>query len=1460
MVNFRWLFTVRDSRAKKENGVPAFHKNSHTTKYNEVIPDELIQRICASPFAQKALVPILQKREEVKGDLKAFTVFLKSINVDTNIIGALKAWGMIHAPIESKMPFIEFLLQPSYHHHFSAILGEEGILALNIEIDLRGYLHEVRVLCRMLKAYRIGSQHQGSDVDLMCHVNKMGEQLDPEDQKSLEEEYGTNLDLTFFTTSLDGLTVTDTSKGHPLIVWWLLSCNGVMPPLTKEQLQELLQVRIKGFWALFTKWDLIPFLVQLNKSEEEAKASLAIAQDGTLTHEDMVALVEAFRQGRVSIPTEEQILKKWLKALNSLLKQYLHITALVNGLCTAEKEVLIQQLGITGNALDFLKYVLYHSNQGAITQEGVSDLLQLLLDDASMFMSELTLEQGPMRGVRLTAYIQRMIRSKDTTAVQGQGQEQIPVPLSADVLNLLLTHCPSHPVVQWFLAQIRAVKDKRKRENKLKLSSHETSLMSIANKITSETTDDMLVATMVSTPLKDLSKLIPKDKEVLNTIPQISKEEIEEMNGMLMSLDGVSALCIPYGDGVSLDKDRCVVIIITSENAKAYITKTSTGAYTLRGLSSSITQGGDVSTLILMEGEDGKLVPVEIMNFYLDNEGKKVYVKEDKGKVVHLDGTPMPPTTVLQYDLLPAKSPPLLERYAILYTTGIMDEEFRGRLSLEPLIYTSVINQGKWRDLIHYIIRWGTDTLTELSVLLHMLKSINAPLPLIARIEELKVLRNELFEAMKQPNAMTPEFMQKWMSMLHEMFALGLHTPDVLAFMQRHRDIMGLTEEQTQKIQRYLQSMYMSRLSFFKAIVFRVCQIMYGLFVCIPENKHMIYVKAELAEKVLQVFHQKGISISIDTMVALLHRNLSLPNDIRLTSSMHIDFQEFVLGALAVLFPYFTGQEMYQRAIGEPVSWDITAPVLTQEPPSVQESSSLVPTQEPPSVQGVPKLEELQLFVQKAKDRGAGKSWQITIYIFAKLYEQGHVDVNMKLMLFKIADCNDILKAIAIVAKQVCEKSQPQRIEALIVLLMSDFFGYGQEAFIASIKAEKGAYDPTDDITELPERIAKLHKSLQAPIPAPAQTHAQTHMHVSLWEKYRKVIYAMIKVFKRGLDIMSVFDDKDKVVVVVEKEDVFHVSPLPEGTLCVMSYTHSALSMELMSLMTHRLTTPNFQILGTTIPATSSVPLTMTKKRLSYQELHAEIVAHLKSIGVSFLSILRFGSSLHRTDETRPMDRDVDFRVLIPEGEHKGIVFIASDGTPCDLSFTTLEQAKKQHEVLIAMLIGSSWMDASGCVGEPFQLPPTLNQCLQVLLPVVGTAIHYNSLKGKDDPAKTFQSVRLMVALMTMVIGHQQYPHYNPHAFFPEGFTKDAFVQFLATPGVECAIVVDLFTKAQYCITKVCLKAQETKYQPTLDALPTPLKELMLKFKEVTTTTFLNPGDKKGVSGVRKVLDHISKQ
>jgi hypothetical protein len=293
--------------------------------------------------------------------------------------------------------------------------------------------------------------------------------------------------------------------------------------------------------------------------------------------------------------------------------------------------------------------------------------------------------------------------------------------------------------------------------------------------------------------------------------------------------------------------------------------------------------------------------------------------------------------------------------------------------------------------------------------------------------------------------------------------------------------------------------------------------------------------------------------------------------------------------------------------------------------------------------------------------------------------------------------------------------------------------------------------------------------------------------------------------------------------------------------------------------MSHELTTPEFKILGANIPSTTSVPLTLAKKKLSYQEIDREVISHLKSERISFPTFIRIGSSLQHTEEGRPKDKDVDLRIIISEGELKGSEFRASDGTKCDLSFMPQSKAMT-HEVLIAMLLGSLWKDASGNTVEFMVLPSTLKECLQMLLPMVGTTIHHNSVKIKDVPIKTFQSVGLMIVLMQMVIEHQKYLHYNPLAFFPKGFNKDAFVEFLRTSEVDCAMIVDLFTKVQYSIIKGGLKAQETKYQPIIEALPEPLKELMLKFKMITTTSFPNLSDKKGVSGVRTVLEYISKQ
>ena len=176
------------------------------------------------------------------------------------------------------------------------------------------------------------------------------------------------------------------------------------------------------------------------------------------------------------------------------------------------------------------------------------------------------------------------------------------------------------------------------------------------------------------------------------------------------------------------------------------------------------------------------------------------------------------------------------------------------------------------------------------------------------------------------------------------------------------------------------------------------------------------------------------------------------------------------------------------------------------------------------------------------------------------------------------------------------------------------------------------------------------------------------------------------------------------------------------------------------------------------------------------------------------------------------------------------------------------------------MLFGSQCLDASGNMVDLKALPLTLRDSLQLLLPIVGKTIHYNGLKGKDDPVKTFQSIQLMVIMMLMVVNHNQYPRYDPLVFFPEGFNKDAFVQFLKTLELtHLPTIVNLFTKAQYCIDRNgILKVQEQTYKPTLDALPAPLKQLMLKFKEVTTEFFPKPSDKGGVMGVNDTLKWIS--
>lgn len=258
-------------------------------------------------------------------------------------------------------------------------------------------------------------------------------------------------------------------------------------------------------------------------------------------------------------------------------------------------------------------------------------------------------------------------------------------------------------------------------------------------------------------------------------------------------------------------------------------------------------------------------------------------------------------------------------------------------------------------------------------------------------------------------------------------------------------------------------------------------------------------------------------------------------------------------------------------------------------------------------------------------------------------------------------------------------------------------------------------------------------------------------------------------------------------------------------------------------------------------------------------DLCEEVARNLKGKEINFVCIIPFGSSLMCTEI--PNGSDFDCRVIILDGcvKPEGFKFKASDGTECDVSFTTQPRANNEHEVLFALLLGSKCVDASGNVIEIISLPSTLGEAVKKLLPIVGEKIHNNGLKGKDNPVMAFQSIQMMVFMMMMVVNYKKYPQYEPYTFFPEGFNKRTFVQFLKTSGLELPTIVNLFTRAQYCINRNgILKVQEEKYELTLAALPAPLKQLMLKFKEVTTEFFPKPSDKGRVMGVNDTLKWIS--
>jgi hypothetical protein len=271
----------------------------------------------------------------------------------------------------------------------------------------------------------------------------------------------------------------------------------------------------------------------------------------------------------------------------------------------------------------------------------------------------------------------------------------------SDLLLLLGKKVKDHILINTLIQNLKEtfVKLSEKRP----LSPFETGLAKHvkAGNITTKTSVDDVLHFLNGLSKKELEGIVPEI--------DISIADIEQIQGCHMKLPR-HCLLIPIGDGASLDDDILAMIFLTMVNALTFLHTSVCGLWELRKFSTAIRKGSDLSQLILLTKQKYTtakfvsvflvavlqlflpdmwwllsvipvfqlcymiktrtvFVPGEVLNFYI-LDGKKVYLKEKDGKAVHLDGTPCPQDVKVEFEIVEAKTPKVLERYAILYFTG----------------------------------------------------------------------------------------------------------------------------------------------------------------------------------------------------------------------------------------------------------------------------------------------------------------------------------------------------------------------------------------------------------------------------------------------------------------------------------------------------------------------------------------------------------------------------------------------------------------------------------------------------------------------------------------------------------------------------------------------------------------------------------------------------------------------
>ena len=1003
-------------------------------------------------------------------------------------------------------------------------------------------------------------------------------------------------------------------------------------------------------------------------------------------------------------------------------------------------------------------------------------------------------------------------------------------------LMLVLKLSINHALVQIIIDDIRTTATKLL--TKISLNERETCLAKHVKRlqVNTETSDLKIIDYLRSLSKKELKDILP-DVEV-------SIAEFDNLSGCHITIPN-SCEIVQYGDAVSFDEDSVACIFWNTISHRTFLHKAVSGLFDLRPFSTAIRKGLDLSQLILLKKrkftilnflivillmivpflqpekllwlcsvlpvfqlcymfryQHTEYVPGEVRNFYYNWLLKKVYIRELDNKPVHLDGTPIPPNAVIRWQVVRAETSKLLERYAILFQTGRGNafDKFKSKLSVEPLMYTVHINNAKIMDIVHWTIRHIPHMLAEVEVLIHILTTrynLTREDKVVADLVIFKEFRDELFSRMKT-HGVDDAFLMDWYKLVNMAFSLRLHEPQLCTLLKRTGPVEGLTEEHTTSIASILKKWEMSRLTFMKNFLFRLLQILYGYHVCLLKSAHMIYNKEELAEEVAQVLKKLGIVVSIEDLIAILHRDFSTKSDIRTSETLHHVFEKLVMALTPEVIRIFTKQAPQVQPLSQSdCNWDMYVvqppdvvsfsppkdmPLASEQPPTPicvtedfpvapkealsvapkealsvapkealsvapEEALSVAPEEacvvgsiassiqhaesdevedcEPEQaslgddeykIGETPSVKTLWSAILSAKNNSPAKGeslgsirWRVCQH-----YSKNCMDMvdprNNEILSINDKEPNEKRKSVI---SRLISLANAHRLPILIMLVLTDFFGHGYQAFKngrqtkkADVEApQKGKkkskgpkksheYNPMEDIDKI---LEILHENLKEQQPS---TISKTSDKGS-FSKYFKDIQEALKRWAVIHTTIAIYQMANRSVFLVIVDDDIQQQEISFSCgnclLYVVSVHSKALSKDKLATMNYKLivSSNTWKIYYDMLPVTSNEILIRKKTILSITKLKKEAMKFLSKNEIKVVEYILHGSIIHvkkEDDEKRMMCGDADFIVKTTTNPLTITLphFVASDGTRCDFMFTT-PWAFDSVEIDIAKLFGQQW-------------------------------------------------------------------------------------------------------------------------------------------------------------------------